>query len=230
MKNSLVEKIYSKKSINRIKRKTEQLGIYNTIDPITFINTRLIISLIIFFLSLYLSGFGYIYAPILTVLFYFLFEYFVLDYRIKKRISKLDYEALFFFEVLTLSLESGRNLKGALELTCKNIDSEISDEFSETLRETEFGKTLNEALNAMKKRMPSDTINNVILNITQSNMFGNSIIDTLYRQVDFLRDKKVLEVKSVIAKMPIKISVTSVLFFVPIIILLILTPVILNMM
>ena len=47
MKNSLVEKIYSKKSINRIKRKTEQLGIYNTIDPITFINTRLIISLII---------------------------------------------------------------------------------------------------------------------------------------------------------------------------------------
>ena len=82
----------------------------------------------------------------------------------------------------------------------------------------------------MKKRMPSDTINNVILNITQSNMFGNSIIDTLYRQVDFLRDKKVLEVKSVIAKMPIKISVTSVLFFVPIIILLILTPVILNMM
>lgn len=230
MKNSLVEKIYSKKSINRIKRKTEQLGIYNTIDPITFINTRLIISLIIFFLSLYLSGFGYIYAPILTVLFYFLFEYFVLDYRIKKRISKLDYEALFFFEVLTLSLESGRNLKGALELTCKNIDSEISDEFKETLREIEFGKTLTEALNSMKKRIPSDTINNVILNITQSNIFGNSIIETLYRQVDFLRDKKVLEVRSIIAKMPIKISVTSVLFFIPILLLLILSPVILNIL
>lgn len=230
MRNGLIEKIYSKKSINRIKRKTEQLGIYNTINPITFMNTRLIISLIIFFLSLYLSGFGYIYAPIFTVVFYLSFEYFVLDYRIKKRISKLDYEALFFFEVLTLSLESGRNLKGALELTCKNIDSEISDEFKETLREIEFGKTLTEALEAMKKRIPSDTINNVILNITQSNVFGNSIIDTLYRQVDFLRDKKVLEVRSVIAKMPIKISVTSVLFFIPILLLLILSPVILNVL
>ena len=230
MRNSLIEKIYTKKSINRIKRKVDLLGIYNKINPIEFMNIRLIISIVIFFLTLYLSNYGYIYAPILTVLFYIFFEYFILDYRIKKRGSKLDYEALFFFEVLTLSLEAGRDLKGALELTCKNIDSEISDEFSETSRETEFGKTLNEALNAMKKRMPSDTINNVILNITQSNMFGNSIIDTLYRQVDFLRDKKVLEVKSVIAKMPIKISVTSVLFFVPIIILLILTPVILNMM
>lgn len=230
MKNNLIEKIYTKKSINRIKKKTTLLGIYNKLDPIEFMNTRLIISLIIFFLSLYISGLGYVYAPIFTFVFYILFEYFILDYRIKKRASKLDYEALFFFEVLTLSLESGRNLKGALDITCKNIDSEISDEFKDTLREIEFGKTLTEALNDMKKRIPSDTINNVILNITQSNVFGNSIIDTLYRQVDFLRDKKVLEVRSIIAKMPIKISIISVLFFIPILLLLILSPVILNIL
>lgn len=228
--NSLVEKIYTKKSINKIRKKTNYLGIYNKIDPIDFMNTRLIISIIIFFLSLYLSSFGFIYAPILTLIFYFLFEYIVLDYRIKKRISKIDYEALFFFEVLTLSLETGRNLKGALDLTCKNIDSEISDEFKATLREMEFGKTLPEALNNMKKRIPSDTINNVILNITQSNIFGNSIIETLNRQVDFLRDKKVLEVRGKMSKMPIKISVISVLFFIPILLLLILSPVILNVL
>ena len=115
-------KIYTKKSINKIKHKIKLLGPNCKVDPITFLNIRLIISLIIFFTLLFVSSLGYIYAPIFTVSFYLLLEYFVLDYRIKLRARKLDYEALFFFEVLTLSLESGRNLKGAIDLTCKNID------------------------------------------------------------------------------------------------------------
>ncbi len=228
MRNSLIEKIYSKKSVNRIIKKEKQLGIYSKLNPISFLNIRMIISIILFILILYVFKQGYFYAPIITVTFYLLLEYFVFDYRIKKRIKKLDNEALFFFEVLTLSLETGRDLKKALDLTCKNIDSEISDEFKEALREMKYSNTLTEALTNMKERIPSDTINNVILNIIQSNEFGNSILDTLYRQVDFLRDKKILEVRGTIAKMPNKISAISVLFFIPILLLMILSPVVLD--
>jgi len=176
-----------------------------------------------------LSTYAYIMSPILTILFYIGVEYFVLDMRIKVRISKLDYEALFFFEVLTLSLETGRNLKAALEMTTKSLDSELSDEFKVTLEAIEYGKTLTEALNDMKKRIPSDTINNVLLNITHSNVFGSEIINTLYNQVDYLREKKLFDAKSKIAKMPIKISIVSVLFFIPIILLMILSPVLINL-
>lgn len=228
MRNSLIEKIYSKKSVNRIIKKEKQLGIYSKLNPISFLNIRMIISIILFILILYVFKQGYFYAPIITVTFYLLLEYFVFDYKIKKRIKKLDNEALFFFEVLTLSLETGRDLKKALDLTCKNIDSEISDEFKEALREMKYSNTLTEALTNMKERIPSDTINNVILNIIQSNEFGNSILDTLYRQVDFLRDKKILEVRGTIAKMPNKISAISVLFFIPILLLMILSPVVLD--
>ena len=224
-----IEKIYTKNSIQRIKRKTTLLGIYNKIDPIDFMNIRLIVSLLIFFVTLLLSSYAYIMSPILTILFYIGVEYFVLDMRIKVRISKLDYEALFFFEVLTLSLETGRNLKAALEMTTKSLDSELSDEFKVTLEAIEYGKTLTEALNDMKKRIPSDTINNVLLNITHSNVFGSEIINTLYNQVDYLREKKLFDAKSKIAKMPIKISIVSVLFFIPIILLMILSPVLINL-
>lgn len=229
MNNRFVEKIYTKKSIERIKRKTILLGIYNKIDPIDFMNTRLIISLIIFFVTFLFSEYAFVLAPVVTVIFYFGVELIVLDYKIKKRISKLDYEALFFFEVLTLSLETGRNLKNALELTVKNIDSELSDEFKVTLDTINYGKTLTEALIDMKKRIPSDTINNVILNITHSNVFGSEIVGTLYNQVDYLREKKLFEAKAKISKMPIKISIISVLFFIPIILLLILSPVLINL-
>ena len=80
----------------------------------------------------------------------------------------------------------------------------------------------------MKKRIPSDTINNTILNMIQSNTFGNSMVDSIYNQIEYLRNKQMLDVRAEIAKLPTKVSVISVLFFVPIMLLIILAPVIIQ--
>ena len=80
----------------------------------------------------------------------------------------------------------------------------------------------------MKNRIPSETINNIILNITQTDVFGNSILETMYNQIEFLRDKQILEIKGQINKIPNKISIISVLFIVPLILLLVLGPVLLQ--
>ena len=80
----------------------------------------------------------------------------------------------------------------------------------------------------MKKKIPSDTINNILLNIRESNMFGNNIIGTLNNQLDYLREAKILETKAYISKIPLKISVISVCFFIPLLLLLILGPVLIN--
>ncbi len=226
--NNLVRKIYREKTINRVNRKIKNLGINCRYEVIDLLNKRLLIGMIIFFVFIVIDAKGYILAPIFTLIFYFGSEFFVLDYQIKRRIKKLDDEGLFFFEVLALTLETGRNLKGALDMTCDTIDNEISDEFKKTLAEIKLGKSMTEALEDMKKRIPSDTINNVILNIIQSSIFGNSIVESLYNQVDYLREKQLLEIKSDIQKMPVKISAISVIFYVPLMLLLILGPVIIN--
>ena len=80
----------------------------------------------------------------------------------------------------------------------------------------------------MRKRIPSDNINNIILNISQTNIFGGNIIDTMYNQIDFLADKKLQDIRGQIAKLPIKISVISVVFFIPLMLLLVLGPVIIS--
>lgn len=87
-----------------------------------------------------------------------------------------------------------------------------------------YGKSLIEALSDLKNRISSDIINNIILNIIQTNRFGNSILDTLYNEVDFLRDKEILTIKEQINKIPNKVSIISVLFIVPLILILILGP------
>lgn len=227
-KLELSRKIYSQKSIDRMQRKINQLGYKDSYDAIIFLNIRLLSSILIFFMILYLFEWGYVFAPLVTFLYFVLLPRFAIDKKLEKRREILDSDAMYFFEVLTLSLESGKNLKNSLDITASSIDSLLSDEFKKTLNDVSLGKSLNEALDDLKTRIPSDTINNIILNISQANLFGNSIIETMYNQIDYIRDKKIMETKAKISKIPIKISVISVVFFIPLLLLLILSPILID--
>lgn len=229
MKEKFVKNFFSKSAIKRIEKKCDLMGIEKEINPYNILVIRLLGTILIFILFLFFSNNGYILAPLSAILFYYGVEYIYLDGLIKKRRLRLDSDALFFFQVLTLALESGKDLKGALLLTCDNIDSTLSEEFRKTIKEVDYGKGLKESLNDMKKRIPSEAINSVIVNITQSNIYGNNIIDSLNNQVEYLRNKKLLEARALINKMPMKISILSVLFMIPIVMLILLGPLLIKL-
>lgn len=220
--------IYSKYSLNDIESRMRLLGKNSRDEVLKFLNIRLITSILIFFVILYFVDWGYILGPIFIILYYIFLPNITIDRKIKKRKEKLENEAMYFFEILSLSLESGNNLYNAIKVTSDNIDSELSEEFKKMMIDIEYGKSFDEAITNMKERIPSDTINNILLNIRESNMFGNSIIGTLNNQLDYLRESKILETKAYISKIPIKISVISVVFFIPLLLLLILGPVLIN--
>lgn len=228
MINRIAALIYRDKTIKSIDKKIKLLGINCNYSSITFMNIRIITSILIFFMVLYLVDFGYILAPVVTYIYYRMLPDMYFNPKIKKRGRRLDYDAMYFFEILALSLESGNNLTNALKTTSNSIESELSLEIREALREVSLGKSLDEAMDNMKTRIPSDTINNILLNIRESNLFGNNIIDTLYNQIDYIRDKIVLENRAYISKLPLKISIISVIFFIPLLLLLILGPVIIS--
>ena len=161
---------------------------------------------------------------------YNLYFKFTLDSKIEKREKVLENDSLYFFEILVLSLEAGRNIKTAIEVTANSIDSALSREFKKAINDVNFGKDLDEALEELKYHIPSDTINNIILNIRQANKFGNNIIQTVYSQIDYIREKRLLETKAFISKIPVKISIVSVVFFIPILLLLLLGPMIINLL
>lgn len=221
-------KLYSKKSVEEINKKIKLLGVSTKLDTYVFLNLRLFGMILLFIIVIYFSKIGFILAPIVSLLYYKGITYLMLDYKIKLRQIILETEALNFFEILTLSLETGRNLQEALNVTLSSAEGALVSEFREILREVKFGKSLTEALEGMQEKIPSDTINNIILSLTQANLYGSSIIKSLYNQIDYLREKRKLEVKAEISKVPIKISVISVFFFIPLILLIILAPVLLN--
>lgn len=228
-KKNLSYKIYSKKNIEIAEAKTKLLGVNNKLNAVDLLNNRLILTIASFMLILYFVDFGYAIAPLVAFLIYQLYFPLGIDRKIAKRSRILEKDSLYFFEILALSLEAGRSIKTALEVTTKNIDSELSDEFKKVINDVNFGKDLDEALEELKYRIPSDTVNNIILNIRQSNIFGNNIIDTVYSEIAYIREKRVLEAKAYISKIPIKISIVSVIFFIPLLLLLLLGPMIINL-
>ena len=227
-KQSIIESIYRKEDIKKLEDKLNLFGISRKFSVEAFLNIRFFTTLLVFlFLFLFLDN-GFILAPIFTIVYYYGFTYLQIDKPLKARARKLEHEAFYYFEVLTLSLESGRNLEMGIDAACTYIDSEISHEFRETLYQVKFGKSLSEALEQMRYRIPSEAVNNIITNVMQSSLFGNSILDTMYNQLDFLRDKQIMDIKAEISQIPTKISVFSVLFFVPLILMLIIAPLVID--
>lgn len=220
--------LYSKKTVDKIEKKINFLGITAKWDVITFLNIRLITAIFLFVLIFSNFAYGYVISIVFVILYYYLFEKILLDDKIKKRTMKLNIEAIYFFEVLTLSLQTGRNLSEAISITINGVDSDLSKEFKKAINETKYGKSLTESLGDMQKYIPSESINNIIIALTHANIYGSNIIDTLYNQVDYLREKRIMEVKSIISKIPTKISVISVLFFIPLILIIIIGPVLLT--
>ena len=224
----LSRNIYSKYSKDDIEKRMRFLGINKEKDVLNFLNLRLITSIIIFFVIIYFIEWGYILGPIVVILYYIFLPNITIERKILKRRKRLESDAMYFFEILALSLESGNNLYNAIKLTCENIDSDLSNEFKRMMNDIEYGKSFNEAITDMEGRIPSDTIKNILLNIKEANSYGNNIIGTLNNQLDYLRETKILEAKAYISKIPLKISVISVIFFIPLLLLLILGPVLID--
>lgn len=231
MKNGIIRKIYATKDIDSINSKIKLLGSNPKFkfDAEKFLTIRIITTIILLVL-LIICNINYFLILITVIAYYNLFYYFLITKQIKDRNEKLDREALMFFEILSLTLESGKNLENSLEVACYNVDCELSSEFKRSLIEVKFGKTLVEAMEDLKARIPSEAINSIILNIMQTSIFGNNIIDVMNNQVDYLREKELLQIKSKINKIPNKISIVSVIFIVPLILLIVLGPFIISLL
>lgn len=225
----LSRKIYRYQTITYYQRKAQLLG-YQEVDKFvfSFLNARLGFSILLLCLNFLLWNDNYIVAPFITIFFYYGFTYYLFDYRISKRTQKLEKEAIYFFEIFALSLESGKSLIQGLKLTVSNIDSELSKEIGKSVREMDYGKSLPEAFMDLRRRIPSNIVQNVMLNIVEAYTSGGNIVITLRKQIDFIQNKRVADLKTEMNKIPIKISIVSVFLFIPLILLLILTPVILE--
>ena len=222
----LIKRIYPKKTIDRYNRLSKYLGYDNSVI-VSFLLIRLFLSIIIFFLS-FIFLHSLLIALGLTLLFNILHTYTVFYEKLNKIKKKEEKEASLFFEILLIALKSGKNLNDAFILTTKNIDSSLSKKFSKALANTKYGESFIEALDNLKKEIYSDDINNIIDSIIESYTSGRDMVNSIEKSLELLNENRINNIKAYINKLPVKISVISVFLLIPLMLLLILSPAILE--
>ena len=223
----LIKRIYPKKTIERYIKLNKYLGSKDNNVVINFLLIRLFFSIIIFFLS-FIFIHSLLVAILLTIGFNIIYIYTKFYEKLNKLNKKEEQEACLFFEILLISLKSGKNLTDAFKITTKSIDSNLSKKFSNALDNTKYGESLIEALDNLKEEIYSEDIRNIIDTIIESYTSGKDMINQIEKSLELLDEKRINNIKAYINKLPVKISVISVFILIPLMLLLILSPAILE--
>ena len=126
MNDSIASRFYEKNRIDRLKIKIKMLGI--NYDPYILLSSKVILSVLLF-LVLLINTCGIIVPVIVAILFYFIIGFLFIDLRIYLRMRRLEKDAVDYVPLLLLSMENGRNIRSAIEVSCETINNELSREF-----------------------------------------------------------------------------------------------------
>ena len=177
-----------------------------------FIYMRLVTCIILFLGLLFLCNYGYVIAPLATIIYYFGIEYFILDLGIIKRIKLLEKDAVGFFPVFLINLKYTKNVKNALDGCCFIADNALTKEFKYALGEVKIGKSLEEALNKMIEKIPSKYVNDIIRTIIVINRTGNDLSGNIKSQLDNIIEKNTREKFNCLKFVSIKMAFVSIIF------------------
>ena len=113
----------------------------------------------------------------------------------KKRLEKFVYQLPDALSSLAASMRAGGSLNKGLELLAKRQPVPLSQEFSLIVAENRLGRSLEESLKNMTKRLNCQELELLTTAITISKSVGGNLADTLDSLADTLREKAQIEGK-----------------------------------
>ncbi len=160
----------------------------------------------------------------------FFYNNYMMNTRRRQRTTRIEMTLPDFFDMLTTTIEAGLGLSQALTKVCEEIDSPVSEEFQEYLRETRIGSSPREAFENMIERTDSDTFKQVISSIAQASEMGLGLGKSIRSQTEFMRKIQYERMKKKAMQAPVKMSIPLVLFIFPALIIVVIGPAIIQAM
>lgn len=113
----------------------------------------------------------------------------------RARLDRLDAQLPDALTALGASLRSGASLGGGLQTLLQDAQAPLVQEFGLVLREQRMGVPLSDALGNLYRRMPSESIQMVVLVLRVAGATGGSVAGLLERLSETLRARQHLEMK-----------------------------------
>ena len=145
----------------------------------------------------------------------------------QKDIRKAMPDAL---DLLTICVEAGLGFDAAMSKVAEKWETELSMAFGRVIREIQLGKVRRDALKDMSDRLGLPEMTSFVAAIIQSEQLGVSMAKVLRIQSDQMRVKRRQHAEEESRKAPIKMIIPMALLIFPSILIIILTPAILQVM
>lgn len=123
-----------------------------------------------------------------------------------------------FLDFITMSVEAGLNITGAIEqAVLKGPSGPLSQEFARMLRDLRAGLPRSEALKRLADRMDIAQISSFTSALIQADRVGASLGETLRAQAMQRREERFLRAEKLALEAPVKMMAPLVMFFFPLI-------------
>lgn len=154
---------------------------------------------------------------------------FYLSKKISKRTQVIVKSLPYTLDLITVSVEAGLSLDGAIGRIVSTIEGPLSEEFGQTLKEMRMGIEKKEALKNMASRVDNRDLSTLLSSMIQADELGVSLGKILRIEGAHLREKRKQAAKEKAMKAPVKMLFPLMFFIFPTIFVIILGPAMIKM-
>lgn len=122
----------------------------------------------------------------------------------------------FYLDIITLCVEAGLNLQGAMQqAVAKGPKGVLREEFQRVLRDVRAGKPRAESLRDMAERLQEPAVSHFVIAVIQAERMGMSLGPVLRMQADQRRSERFLRAEKLAMEAPVKMLFPLIFFIMP---------------
>ncbi|MBT8352746.1 MAG: type II secretion system F family protein [Deltaproteobacteria bacterium] len=184
--------VYGKSYMNRASKALNEMYIFQDARKIFLFNMA--ITGFFFLIGLIVSQ--RFFAGVLFGVFGFFTPRFFISYLRKKRYQQFEAQLVDGLLVLSNALRSGMNLVQAIETLEQEMEAPISQEFGLVIRENRLGVNIEEALENLAKRVPSEDLSLLVTSINIVHGMGGNLMEIFDSMAEVIRERNKLKGKT----------------------------------
>ncbi|HYK74985.1 MAG TPA: type II secretion system F family protein [Pseudoneobacillus sp.] len=184
-KQRIRKNVLTKEKNNKLETMLSRSGL--PIKPEEYVLFQWISTAFVGCLMLLIAG-NWIFLPIGSV-FGFLLPRWFLKKKQRERMAKFNDGLPDMISTVVGSLRAGFSFPQALKTVIEEAGSPIKEEMETVLKEMQFGSSLEDSLNDLKERMPSEDLDLMIQAILIQRQVGGNLATVLDKIVETIRDR-----------------------------------------
>lgn len=153
----------------------------------------------------------------------------VFNHIIRKRQDLIVRQLPDVLDLLSISVQAGLSLDGAIRKVVERMEGPLIDEFRRMLRDTRMGMSRSRSMKLMAQRCEVQDVSLFVMSVVQSERLGASMSDTLQIQADNMRDLRRQRARTLAMKAPVKMVFPLVFCIFPSIFVVVLLPSLLSL-